>query len=328
MPSAKFLFLFFLLPLLIFLNSCNRESKFQTIDGLIWNTSYHIVFQGTPTLSDSIINVLEDVDKSLNFFNDNSLLSKINNNDTAVNIDTHFLAVYSVSKKMNKLTNGMFDPTVSPLITAWGFAKGHRPTSDTLRVDSLLNLIGINRTTIQKDKIIKENSAITFNFSAIAKGYGCDQIAEMFRRNGITNFLIEIGGEIVVSGHNPSNKKWNVSIDSPILDSLSVRQKPQVIIEISDCGMATSGNYRNYHIEKGKSFGHTISPLSGRPITTDILSATIIAPTSMEADAIATSCMALGSQKALSLCESLGVQGYFILKNRVVTTPQFYKLTK
>lgn len=324
--NLNFSLLSIILLTLSFFTGCSDSNKYNSIDGIIWNTSYHIIYKGNPELQDSILKTLEMVDQSLNFFNDNSLLTKVNNHLDSVNIDSHFIQVYDFSKKINVVTKGMFDPTLSPLITAWGFAKGHRPTSDTLKIDSLLSHTGIMRTHRINSVLYKDDADITFNFSAIAKGYGCDQVAEMLKRNGVTDYLVEIGGEINLSGVNPENKIWNISIDSPDFDSLAGNHKSQIILQLTDCGIATSGNYRNFHETKGKKFGHTISPLTGRPIITDILSATIIAPTAMEADAVATAAMTLGSKQSLTLCDSLGYAAYFILSDAVISNAQFKSL--
>ncbi len=312
--------------LICMLSGCTDVSKFQQLDGVIWNTTYHISFRGEKELKDSIINTLQKVDNSLNYFNDKSLLSAVNKSGDSIPVDSMFLQVYNYSVEINTTSGGMFDPTISPLISAWGFAKGHRPTSDTLKIDSLLKFTGIHRTSIRNMILYKEDPRITFNFSAIAKGFGCDCVAQMLRRNGVDDFLIEIGGEIVLSGKNETGNKWRIAIDTPVFDSICMIRDSSEIIELSDCGIATSGNYRNFHERNGNKFGHTISPLSGRPVTTDILSATIIAPNSMKADAVATAAMALGSERGLTLVNNLGYDALFILEKDIIMTPGFRKL--
>ncbi|MDE6297874.1 MAG: FAD:protein FMN transferase, partial [Muribaculaceae bacterium] len=294
-------------------------------EGMVWNTQFHITFKGPSTLKDSILSVLEEVGHNLSVFDSTSLVSKVNRrNSTVVNRD--FIAVYNMSKKINQLTDGMFDPTLSPLITAWGFGPGHKISSDTLKVDSILKFVGLNKTSLNDSVLIKENRKIEFNFSAIAKGYGCDRVAEMFKRNGVTDFLIEIGGEIVASGISPHNSNWNISIDRPVISSSEIIHDSQVIISFTDMGLATSGNYRNYHESGSSRYGHTISPVTGRPIQTDVLSATVLAPSSMEADALSTSFMALGSKKASELTLRLKLPVMLILSDSVWFSPEFEKL--
>lgn len=280
-------------------------------EGLIWNTEYHITYESEQNLEDNIVSTLDRIGKSLSVFNENSLVSKVNLQDTT-EVDTDFIRVYVMSRKINKLTGGAFDPTLSPIIKAWGFGKGHTPTNDTARLDSLLSITGIDKTRLSQDKLIKERSGIEFNFSAIAKGYGCDAIGEMFESKGVKNYLIEIGGEILAKGNNQEGTKWRISVDSPFAEDATQHKSIQ-IISFTDMGMATSGNYRNYYMNGTERVGHTISSKTGRPVQTDIASATVIAPTAMEADALATSFMTMTSSDAKSLSSKLKLPVLLIL---------------
>lgn len=307
----------------------NRQkdlSEWQQKDGLVWNTSFHITYRGAESLGDSALSVLARVGKSLSVFDTASLVSRVNRQDSTL-VDTDFIRVYVMSRKINRASDGAFDPTLSPLITAWGFGKGHKANADTTRIDSILNYVGINKTHLHRDSIIKNDSRIEFNFSAIAKGYGCDAVAEMFEKNGVTDFLIEIGGEIMTRGKNKNGKKWRISIDRPVLSSDRVIHESQEIIDITGMGVATSGNYRNFHNTDSGTYGHTISAATGRPVSTDVISATVIAPTAMEADGLATAFMAMGSVKARKLNESLRRPVLLVLSDSTTwTSTQFDKL--
>lgn len=311
----------------ISLVSCKPE--YRNLEGMIWNTTYHITYSSDRDLTDSIYMVLEQVGNSLNFFDDNSLLSKVNRQDTTA-VDTDFINVYEMSRLVSNETSGAFDPTLGPLIDAWGFGRGHKATTDTLHLDSLLQITGIDKTHIDNGRLVKSDRNIRFNFSAIAKGYGCDRVGEMLERNGSQSYLIEIGGEIRCKGHRPggdSSDKWRVSIDKPIITD-SVIHESQCVIAVTDCGIATSGNYRNFHQSEGTRYGHTISSTTGRPVQTDVISATVIAPTAMEADAYATSMMALGSEKSAVLADRLGLATLLILSDGSVwQNKAFEKLT-
>ncbi len=294
---------------------------------MVWNTTYHITYNGNPELRDSILMVLNRVGKSLNVFDTTSIVSRVNLNYSTI-VDSSFKRVYNVSKRINSASEGMFDPTLSPLITAWGFGPGNKLTADTIAIDSILNYVGIGKTRLEGDKIIKDDPRIQFNFSAVAKGYGCDEVAAMFTRNGVTDYLVEIGGEIAVCGKNPGGGLWSVSIDRPIQTDSTVNHDACGVIHLTNAGIATSGNYRNFKKEGGKTLGHTISPLTGRPIATDVISATVIAPTAMEADATATACMASGSQKSKTLLQRLRFEGMLILSDSTIwMTPGFKKMT-
>ena len=293
------------------------------MEGVIWNTLYHITYQGTENLRDSVLPVLNEVGKSLSIFDTGSLVSKLNTSGSIV-ADKHLIAIYNASRKINELSNGNFDPTVSPLVDAWGFGRGHIASRDTILIDSLLNYVGINKTHIEGNKIIKDDIRTQFNFSAIAKGYGCDAVGEMFKRNGVNNFMVEIGGEISLSGKSPLGKNWQIAVDAPVEDK-NPGEETAMILSLTDVGIATSGNYRNYRLDGETKVAHTISPITGRPFIGSILSATIIAPTCMEADAIATACMASTLDEAQQLLHKANVEGILITKDSIWQTNGFDK---
>lgn len=319
------LFIFVLIGIHLCTVSCSERDQYRFEEGIVWNTAYHITYESTSDLSDSILIVLNEIDRSLSAFNKESVVSKINDNRSAT-VDSHFARVYKESRKINDATDGTFDPTLAPLIRAWGFGQGHEVSpTDTLNLDSLLQLVGIDKTEINGFELIKKNPKIEFNFSALAKGYGVDCIADMLKRNGVKNYLVEVGGEIRAQGLNPQGKKWGIGIDSPKEESNPGETVERIFLDSGS--VATSGNYRNFHNIGNTRLGHTISPQTGRPIQTDVISATITAPECMEADALATSCMVLGSQKAIELCNRLKV-GVMLIKSdlSVVTNSQFEKL--
>lgn len=306
------------MPLLV---SCSGL-EYRRAEGIIWHTAYHVTYNSDCNLEDSILASLNSVGNSLNVFDNNSLVSRVNAGDS-VAVDSDFVRVYEASVNVYKLSDGAFDPTLGPLIMAWGFGRGHTATADTLRVDSLLSIVGIARTHLDHGLLVKEDPRIEFNFSAIAKGYGCDRVARMLAANGSDDYLIEIGGEIACAGVSPSGDKWRISIDRPVVQD-SVTHESQCIIEISDCGVATSGNYRNFHGEGNNRYGHTISAQTGRPVQTDVLSATVVATTAMEADALATAMMAMGAERAKNLAARLRLPVMLVLANHeVFMTPEF-----
>ena len=166
----------------------------------------------------------------------------------------------------------------------------------------MLQFVGITKTRLDGNRLIKQDPRTSFNFSAIAKGYGCDEIGRMLERNGVTDYLVEVGGEIVARGNNPQGEKWHVSIDKPIISNGEIHHESAEIITITNRAIATSGNYRNYKTDSlGNRYAHIISPDNGRPAKSDILSATVIAPDCMTADAYATTLMVLGFEKSKQL---------------------------
>lgn len=317
-----------IIPILILAACAGKNSGnhiWQQKEGLVWNTAFHITYEGAPELADSVIAVLDRVGKSLSVFDTASLVTKVNMGDS-VGVNTDFIRVYIMSKKINKISDGLFDPTISPMIDAWGFGKGHKVTADTARIDSIKKYVGLDKTRLRRDAILKDDPRITFNFSAIAKGYGCDAVGEMLESHGVKNYLIEIGGEIMMKGKNQQGGDWRISVDRPIVSD-SLIHESQEIIQVTDMGVATSGNYRNFHEENGQRYGHTISPVTGRPVKTDVLSATVLAPSAMEADGLATAFMAMGSAKSKEVAGTLKRPVLLVLADSTVwMSEEFEKL--
>lgn len=301
--------------------------SWQHAEGMVWNTEYHITYNGQQELKDSILTVLERVGNSLNVFDENSLVSRVNRQDTTP-VNDDFVMVYTASQKIHRVTGGAFDPTLEPLIKAWGFGPGHQASADTARIDSLMAFVGLDKTRLRRDALVKDDPSVRFNFSAIAKGYGCDCIGAMFTRHGVSDWLVEIGGEVAVSGFSPSGGKWKIAVDRPVFQKDTIVHDPECIVEFTDMGMATSGNYRNFHAgADGQTYGHTISAKTGRPAGTDVISATVVARTCMEADALATSFMATGSHTARELNKSLRLPVMLVLTDSTVwTSEQFDRL--
>lgn len=321
------IFLFSLIISLIsgifYFTGCESNS-YHSSEGMVWNTMYHITYKGDSSLEDSILATLEEVGKSLSVFDSTSLVSELNRSDSVM-ADYHLGKVYESSLKVNKASQGMFDPSVSPLVTAWGFGIGHKATADTMAIDSILQFVGIGKTRFSNGYIVKDDRRIQFNFSGVAKGYGCDAVGEMFRRNGVTDYMVEIGGEIALSGLSPSGEDWKISIDAPIEEVGAPSHESLLVVSLTNKGIATSGNYRNFRKDGNGTVAHTISPLTGRPVIGSVLSASVIANTCVDADAIATACMASDVENAKKILSELGADGLLIFADTVWMTPGFSK---
>lgn len=311
--------------IILFINSC--ASSYRTSEGLVWNTAYHITYNSGVDMTDSVMAVLKAVEMSVSPFNPASTVSKINNNSD-MRVDPYFREVYEMSRVVWDESNGAFDPTLAPLINAYGFGYRDSIHVDEQVIDSIKEFVGLGRTGItESGELQKNDPRMEFNFSAIAKGYACDKVAEMFIANGITDFMIEIGGEITVNGDNPDGEKWRISVDAPIESADRVVHKSQTVIALENQGVATSGNYRNYRDKGGRRIGHTIDPYSGEPAVTDIASVTVVAETCMEADAYATACMAVGSDRAKYILQHIELPAMLVLTDGTVwKTPSFEEL--
>ena len=290
-----------------------KQAPYQTDQGLVFGTVYKITYQSKVSLKDNIEAELQRVDQSLSPFNPASVITRINNN-TDLTPDSLFLHVFRLSKTVSQATHGAFDITVAPLVNAWGFGfkTGNDVTPAT--IDSLLLLVGIDQVEVDADgTITKADPRILLDCSAIAKGFGVDQVARLLDRKGVRNYMVDIGGEVVVKGENAQQGKWRIGVNKPIDDSLSVNQELQDILEITDAGMATSGNYRNFYYRDGKKYAHTIDPRTGYPVQHNLLSSTVIAADCATADAYATSFMVLGLDSAKAICaRHPELEAYFI----------------
>lgn len=304
---------------------CVRQGAYRNDEGMVWNTVYHISYQCDRDLHDSILAVMKMVERSLSPFADESLISAINRGDS-VEADTLLRRIFAASQEVNRNSHGAFDPTVAPLVNLWGYGyrkTGVEPIPEA--IDSLLELVGIQECAIDENgHVVKKHPDTEFNFSAITKGYGCDLVGEMFRRNGCVNYMVEIGGEIAASGVSSRGRAWRIMVDAPIDCDTAVVHERMAVIEVSDCGVATSGNYRNYRETSDGRTWHTISTRTGRPAVTDLLSATVVAPSCMLADAYATACMARSADSALMMLEVVpGVDALLVTRDTVLMTENF-----
>lgn len=305
------------LPFLLFLVIgtvliLKKQAPYQTDQGLVFGTMYKITYQSDNNLKTEIEAELKKVDFSLSPFNKNSVITHINDNTNMIP-DSLFMDVFNLSKLISKETQGAFDITVAPLVNAWGFGFKTSEFPDSTMIDSLRQLIGIDKVYFDGKQIIKKDPQIMLDCSSIAKGFGVDQVARLFERKGVKNYMIDIGGELVMKGENPSMETWRIGINKPVDDSLAVNQELQTVLEVSNVGLATSGNYRNFYYKDGKKYAHTIDPRTGYPIQHNILSATVIAADCATADAYATSFMVLGLDSAKAICSRhKELEAYFI----------------
>lgn len=311
--QLPFLLLLIIGSILIIQRHRPHNAPFQHNEGTIFGTIWHATYQSDSSLQTSIINTLQQVDASLSMFNPLSTISLINRNESN-KVDSLFEVVFTQAQQISQATDGAFDVTVAPLVNAWGFGFKNGSMPDSTQVDSLRQIVGWQGVSLEDGKIIKSDPRMVLDFSAIAKGFGVDQVAHLFRQHGITNFMIEIGGEIVVGGNNPKGENWSIGVNKPVDDSLSINHEIETILQLTDCAMATSGNYRNYYISaEGKKLAHTIDPATGYPVQHSILSSTVLAPTCAMADAFATSFMVMGLDKAKSVLDKHPeLQAYFI----------------
>ena len=273
-------------------------------EGKVFGTYYNIRYEARTDLQDSINAALQAFDNSLSMFNPHSVLSAINaNRDTTT--DGAFEAMWAEAERIHALSGGAFDITVAPLVKAFGFGRksDQYSTISSQTIDSLREFVGFEKVALVNHRVVKDDYRIQLDAGAVAKGQACDMIAEMLRRQGCTNWLVDIGGEVVAHGVNDKGEAWHIGITKPNLNNEGAQDELQEVLAVRDICMATSGNYRNYYYADGERRSHTIDPRTGYPVQHSVLSATVVSSSCMRADALATACMVLGAEQALDMID-------------------------
>ena len=305
----------FFTALMLLLACACTGGKYETFSGYAQGGTYRVKvnMQGVrvspETVAAAIDSLLEAIDFSISGYNRNSLLSKRNAGEEIVP-DRYFSELLELSEKYKALSGGAFDVYSGPLFDLWGFGF----TSDSLPSDEAIERA---LADCKAGKIL--------NFNAIAQGYSCDIVAEYLYSIGVKDMLVDIG-EIFCDGRNPSGEGWSIGVDNPVDGNDSPGSDLRGIWRSNGAaqGIVTSGNYRKFYVKDGKKYAHTIDPRSGRPVEHGLLSASVVAPTAAEADALATACMVLGPQGARELVEALdGVEAYLIFADGVWTSEGF-----
>lgn len=288
------------------------DSTLELFAGNTMGTTYHIkvvMKRGDDKkLLDSLIDKsLKQVNQSMSVYSKSSEISLFNNADRekVVKISPEFYFVMVTAEQLYKITEGAWDGTVKSLVDLWGFGTKKEitaiPSADIIR--SLLETTGFNQISIQNRTLQKHNSAITLDLGSIAKGFGVDAIGKLLKEQGYTNFLVEIGGEVAASGEKTQGKPWIVGISKP-----EKWEDPNIIyhsFELNDRALATSGDYRNFTIIKGKTYSHIINPATGYPVDNGVVSTSVIAESCTFADGLATALMVMGPEKGIRLVKSL-----------------------
>ena len=291
-------------------------------EGKVFGTYYNIRYEARADLQDSINAALTAFDNSLSMFNPHSILSAINDNrDTTT--DAAFEAMWSEAERVYALSGGAVDITVAPLVNFWGF--GRRVAGDSYSnlqstisnlqssIDSLLSFVGFEKVALVNHRVVKDDYRTQIDGGAVAKGQACDMIAAVLSRQGCTNWLVDIGGEVVAHGVNDKGEPWHIGITKPNLNNEGAQEDLQQVLAVSDICMATSGNYRNYYYADGERRSHTIDPRTGYPVQHSLLSATVVSSSCMRADALATACMVLGAEEALAMIDRAGDAACYLI---------------
>lgn len=306
-----------LLILAIGVASCRQQPKKIVLEGLAQGSYYAITYFDTQNrnFQHEIDSIFHAVDMSVNLWVENSIISKVNRNEE-VALDSIFIDNFRIAQEAAQLSDGYFDPTISPIVAAWGFSYKNGDTLTPQLIDSLRTLVDYRKVRIENGHIIKDNPAITLDFNAIAQGYTSDLIASFLESQGVVNYLVDTGGEIMTKGGKPNGQPWIVGIEKPA-DNENSEQVVQTRIPVRDKGVVTSGSTRKYVERDGKRYSHCINPKTGCPVEHHVLSVTVTADNATWADALASICMVMGLEQSLPLIESMdGVEAYYIFINK------------
>ncbi|MFD0979694.1 FAD:protein FMN transferase [Tropicimonas aquimaris] len=326
--------LLYVLPLGLLLTGCFDEETGETyrLEGETMGTTYHVVAVDVPEdvtetqLAVAVEETLEAVNASMSNWDPNSEVSLFNA-DTGtdpVEISAEFAHVMAAANDIHAMSNGKFDVTLFPLIELWGFGakKPGDPIPSDAEIAAALEHVGQARfLTLYEGTLAKSDPAVSVNLSAIAKGYGNDAVAEALRGFGVENYLVEIGGDLVAAGVNDKGEPWKIGIETPDAASNAV----EMVLPVSDLGMATSGDYRNFFEQDGVRYSHLIDPTTGRPVTHRATSVTVLAESGMVADALATAMMVLGEDEGMAVAEANDLAVYFISRAEAGADQEYVK---
>lgn len=281
------------------------SQPFRVLNGYAQGTTYHIKYydeQGRDFRQETD-SVFRAFDLAFSAWEPESEINKLNRNESSTFSSPWFYPVLEKSREVYESTGGAFDPTVAPLVKAWGFGpEGIQKIPSDTEKDSLMQLVGFSGITFDREKIQKRHPNMQLDFNAVAPGYTTDVLASLFQAKGIRNFFIEIGGEVYAGGVNEQGKPWRIGINTPS-EKEEEQMDIQLILQVKDRAVTTSGNYRRFYEKEGVKYAHTISPFTGKPVSHSLLSATVVASDCITADAYATAFMVLGPEKTLEIVE-------------------------
>lgn len=326
--NKKVISIFSMLIVSVFcLTACQKEPQVVSLSGKTMGTTYHIKYldkgdskQTPEQLQANVGSILRDVNDKMSTYIPTSELSRFNQYsevNTPIEISADLATVIREAIRLNKVTEGALDITVGPVVNLWGFgpekAKDQEPSA--AQIAERQAWVGIDKLTLQerdgKAYLAKAVPQLYVDLSSIAKGFGVDQVADYIEKQNISNYLVEIGGEIRAQGVNSENKPWQIAIEQPTFDGSQVAQQ---VIGLKNFAMATSGDYRNYFEQDGKRFSHEIDPKTGYPIQHKLASITVLEPRSMTADGLSTGLFVLGEERALAVAEQNNLAVYLIIK--------------
>lgn len=297
------------------------NKEYIQIEGFTQGTTFNIAYYDVQkrNFSVDIDSILAAIDTSMSIYNPASVIVAFNSSTNGAEVDNLLAEVVLKSIAISNETNGAFDITVGPLVKAWGFhiKRGEMPTNSD--IEELLNLIGLDKIALNGNYLQKKHPKVMIDVNAIAQGYTVDLIGEFLERKGVSDYLVEVGGEVRTLGLSPRGSFWVVGVDKPMDDAIS-GEDLQVKIALSGKSLVTSGNYRKFFVRNGVKYSHTIDTKTGYPANHTLLSATVLDKTGARADALATAFMVMGLDSTkLWLKRNTEVETYLIYSDSIGT---------
>lgn len=291
----------------------------ERIGGSTMGTTYSVAFVpskdiNTTSLHSQIEQRLAQINQLMSTYISDSELSLLNKHKGAeafsVSAETAFVIDSAI--QLNHLSEGKLDITVGPLVNLWGFGPQARPeiVPNAQQLEDVKKYVGVDKFSLHDNSVVKHHDKVYIDLSTIAKGYAVDQLAELLEKHNVTNYLVEIGGEMRLSGTKPGGALWNIAVEKPVSGSRFI----QTGLSITNVAVATSGDYRNYFEQDGKRFSHLIDPSTGSPIQHKLVSVTVLADTCINADGLATALIVMGEEKGMQLAKRENIAALFISK--------------
>lgn len=306
------------------ITACSKPVEAVKISGPTMGTRYNITLFpakdqaiDSARMQQSIDDSLKRINQQMSTWDKTSEITRFNQSESTewFEVSAEFAKVAAAAQEISKMSGGAFDITVGPLIRMWGFGKDLTNNNpDQASIDAALQNMGYQKLQVRQSPpaLRKQIPGLQINLSAIAKGYAVDAIAEQLEQQGIINYLVEIGGEIRANGVKANGDLWRVAIEKPETKERAIQQG----LLLKDVGIATSGDYRNYVERDGKRYSHTINPATGKPITHQLASITILHESAMMADGLATAIMVLGEEKGKSFIADNQLSAYMISRDK------------
>lgn len=315
----KFLIIFLLLTL----TACSKNNSLQ-LSGSTMGTTYHVTIVtddqqlDAQQLQNEIDKRLAIINQQMSTYINDSEISQFNHYSQKdwFSVSKDLLTVVRSAIKAHDISSGAFDPTIYPLVSLWGFAKPIKISPPTeAEVQKALSTIGLNqlKTRLSPPALSKDIASLSLDLSAIAKGYGVDTVASLLKQKGFHNYLVEIGGEVYAAGENANKQAWQIAVEQPNTDNMLQAKQAIQALSLSNQAVATSGDYRNFYEYNGKRYAHTLDPKTGKPAENTLASVTVIAPSTMWADAMATIIMVMGAEKGLEFANQQKLPVFMVI---------------